>query len=572
MKVNLKAKPYNLSDEQISWVESTIDTMSVEEKIGQLFFLMCADPREASLDESLSIKPGGVMARPLPAQAVLGVHNYLQGNSRIPLFLAANLESGANGLFAEGTNVGHPLLIAATNDPTLAYKQGEVCIKESQALGGNMSFAPIIDINYNWDNPIANIRSFGDDHRRVSAMGQQYVDGVQDNGGFVTIKHFPGDGVDGRDQHVAKTINSLSYEDWFATFGRTYKENIDNGATGLMSGHIALPAYFEHNGITSEDKNTPASLSKVLLVDLLRGELGFNGLIMTDATLMTGFGGEGRRQDLVPLSIANGNDMFLFTKNIQEDYKFMMDGYNNGVITPERLEDALRRILGLKAKENLHLKDNTTPEATFQQYQKEHQQIAKDVADKGVTLVCDEGGILPLDKAKVKKIGIIFLGNQKDMAAEMSGSDKMGIHEEFGNLLTKEGFEVSFIDHSNFEAVIASMSQSVADFKNSYDLIIYFIKKDTKSNQTTVRLEFNSFIGFDAPWFVHEVPTMAVSVANPYHQIDLPNITTFINAYSPASHVVEAVVEKMMGRSTFKGISPVKLDFSPFTGSLDRWK
>lgn len=586
MSVDLTLAPFNLTNQQIEWVEATISKMTLEEKIGQLFFLMSSDGKEKTLDNISSIHPGGVMLRPMKAKDVIKSHNYLQSKAKIPLYLAANLETGGVGLAEEGTDVGHQMLIAATQDESIAYEQGVTCITEAKALGGNMAFAPIIDINFNWENPIANIRSYGDDVGTVSAMSQQYVNAVQDNGGFVTIKHFPGDGVDGRDQHVIKTINSLSYQNWQASFGKVYKDNIDNGATGLMVGHIALPSYFDHYGIQDEDRLVPASLSKYLMTDLLRDELGFNGLVMTDATLMTGFGAEGKRKDLLPRAIANGNDMILFTRNVQEDFQFMMQGYRDGIVTDDRLNQALQRIIGLKAKENLHLKNlQVNSGNTSELTNNRSKESAFNAADKGITLIQDTQSLLPLDVNKHKKIGIISLGNEKDFFEMMAESEniftrtllklmvgkKSKAHEKFGNELTERGFEVKFIDHSRLKTMLSSVSQTIEEFTSQYDVIIYLIKKDTRSNQTNIRLEFKSFGGFDSPWFVNEIPTMMVSLGNPYHQYDLENVPTVINSYSATDEVIKLTVEKMLGRSEFKGQSPVKLDFSPFTGSIDKW-
>lgn len=563
MSVNLKASPFYLNDSQVEFVEKTIGSMKIEEKIGQLFFLMVADTNEDFLSYLMSIKPGGAMLRPMHQAEVFDTHSFMETKSNLPMFFAANLEAGADGLIEEGTCVGHSLLVAATNDPNMAYRQGEVCIKEAKALGGNMAFAPILDLNFNWENPIANIRSFGDDVEKVSAMTRQYVNAVQDHGGSVTIKHFPGDGVDGRDQHVLKTINSLDFNTWRNTFGKVYQDNIDNHATGLMVGHIALPGYFENKCVESKDKMAPASLSKHLLTDLLRDEMGFNGLVMTDATLMAGFGAEGKRCDLLPQAIAAGNDMLLFTRDLHEDYGYVMQGYKTGIITDERLNDALMRIIGLKVKQNL-FEDNVSKidAADFTLIGcEQHKHYARQAADLGVTLIKDEQGLLPLDKNKVKRVGVISLGNEIPMSEVFSPSRNfVPAHTKFKDCLEKEGFVVEFIDHSNPEHVQKSFRTSTKDFIDSYDLIIYFVKKDTKSNQTNLRLEFKSPFGFDAPWFIHEVPTMFVSVGNPYHQYDLEQVMTGVNGYSPTNEVLAAIVDKLLGNTGFVGVSPVKLD------------
>lgn len=587
MSVDLSKKPFNLNIEQIQWVKNTKNSMTIEEKIGQLLFTMAADSKKETLEVLSKVKPGGVMLRPMKAKEVVAAHRKLQEEAKVPLFLAANLEAGPNGLAEEGTEIGSQMLVAATNKVENAFKLGEACIKEAKAMGGNMAFAPLVDINFNWENPITNIRSFGDNVELVSKMSQAYVNGVQKHGGSVTIKHFPGDGVDGRDQHVIKTINKLSFKDWMDSFGKVYKDNIENGATGVMVGHIALPSYYDEHGIDNEDRLTPGSLSKNLITGLLRDKLKFNGLIMTDASLMVGFGAHGKREDLVPQCIAAGNDMLLFTKSVTEDFNFMMAGYKKGIITEERLNDALDRILGLKACQMLHNNKNLVPGDLEMVGASEHKTWAKDIAQEAITLVKNDEGILPLNKKKVKKIGIISLGNDEDIFEMLNNSKSLPFYiklalkfkkkaakkyQVFIDKMEAEGFTFEEIDHSDVLETMKAATESIEDFKKRYDLIIYFVKKQTKSNQTNLRLEFKSLAGFDAPWFVHEVPTMLVSVGNPYHQYDLENVKTVVNAYSSSIDVLDALVEKLVGKSEFVGKSPVKLEFEPFTGDISRWK
>lgn len=559
--IDLTKKPFNLNSEEIKWVEDTKASMTIEEKIGQLFFAMSASENEMYLQGVLKHKPGGVMFRPLEKEKVLAAHKFLQGNSNVPLFLAANLEAGSDGLITEGTHPGNNMTIAGTNDPEYAYKQGAISIIEALEVGGNMAFAPVIDINYNFENPITNTRSYGDDVTRICEMSKRFVDGVQDNGGSVTIKHFPGDGADGRDQHLACTVNNLSLEDWRATYGRTYQENIDNGATGMMVGHIALPSYFTENGITEEPSNVPASLSKVLINNLIREELNFNGLIMTDATLMAGFGQYGRREDLVPMSIANGNDMFLFTKNVDEDYEFMMAGYKNGIITDERLDEALTRILGLKATQKLYDEANL-----FKALPEGHAEFAKtvckEVADKTITLVKDDQNLLPLSTSS--KIGLL------DFTQSTPGNPSKTIIK-FQEELEAKGFTVEVINlgcgMEDIEKMMELVMMPISKFKELADVFVYVGDLAPMSNKTSIRVNYSSMVGLDAPWFVHEVPTMYVSFHNPYHGYDWIDVPTGVNCYDNTDVMIATAVEKLLSND-FKGTSPVRLDYKPFDGTL----
>jgi len=584
-KVDLKGNPFFLSDKEIEWIESTKKSMSIEEKIGQLFFLMGFTTKEKELiDVVNNIHPGGMMYRTTGHQKVSSAYKALQTNSKIPMLLAANLESGGDGLIDEGTHYGHQMLVGATDDEKYAYRLGLVCGREASSVGSNMAFAPIIDINYNFRNPITNIRSYGDRPELVAKMGAAYVKGAHDAGLSVTIKHFPGDGCDGRDQHLVTTYNNLSRDEWMDTFGKAYKTSIKAGARGLMVGHIGLPEYFSDDDPL---KMKPATLNPTLLNKLLREELGYNGLTMTDASIMAGFSQQGQRANLVPETIAAGCDMFLFTKMPEDDYNHMMNGYKNGVITDERLDEALTRILAIKASLKLNGKsvEQLVPNNFEHVNVKEHQKWTKEVADAGITLVKDDQSILPLNPNKNKKIGVFYNGNRsmqeeifenipgiKGLAIKtimsLKGPKKKMPYDKMIDALKKEGFNASYYDFGDIMKVMKDASdQTLAEWKNQFDVILFLTKWETASNQTSLQLQYKA-MGFDAPWFVEEVPTILVSLANPYHGYDLPMVKTVINAYSPTEAIYEAVASKLVGKSKFKGVSPVKLDFKEFQGIL----
>ncbi len=564
----LKQSPFYLSDSQVGWIETTLASLSLEEKIGQLFFLLGMSPDPEQLKAVINdVKPGGMMYRTSSAEDLNGAYRTLQSHSKLPLLLAANLEAGGNGLINEGTFFGHNMLVAASDDEEQAYRLGEVCAVEGAAVGANMAFAPVIDINYNFRNPITNIRSFGDSAETVARMSRAYVKACLDNNFSMTIKHFPGDGTDGRDQHLVKVANHLSIEDWHKTYGEVYRQCIDVGANGLMVGHITLPDYF-----SDEDplKDVPATLNPALLNNLLRDELGYNGLIMTDATLMTGFGEMGKRADLVPQSIAAGCDMFLFTRMPQDDYNHMLNGYKNGVITDERLNDAVTRILALKASLGLPGKtiDELVPDALGDVDQDKHREWAKELADKAVTLVRDKQNLLPLSPEKTNRIGIIYQGNKGLAQATQEDAEDLTVAKLFIQSMKKQGFYAFEYEMGDFFAVIKDMThQTLETWKSQFDAIIFLAKWEAESNRTSLQLNYQA-MGFDAPWWIHEVPTAFVSLGNPYHGYDVPMIPTFINAYSATNEVMDAVAEKLAGKSAFKGKSPVRLDFKEFTGSI----
>ena len=560
--VRLTDNPFHLDHQQIEWVESTLAGMSVEDKIGQLFCLAAYQGNEEEISRIYKIlRPGGIMYRPMKTEEAIELTGILDRHSEIPLLIAANLEKGGNGIVEEGTLLDAPLGIAATDDVRMAEKLGIICGREGAAVGANWAFAPIIDIDHNFRNPITNTRTFGSDPERVKAMGVAYVKAVQDLGLAASIKHFPGDGMDERDQHLVSSINSLPGDEWMETYGSIYKACIDAGALTCMIGHILQPAWSKslNPGLRDEDI-LPASLSPELKQGLLREKLGFNGMIVTDATTMAGFTIPMPREKAVPYSIASGADMFLFTKNLEEDYAFMKAGVENKTITDERLNEAVTRILAVKAALGLHEKK---PLPTIENARKiigctEHKQWAEECAEKAVTLVKEEKGVLPLTREKYKKILYYPIESEQGVAYSV----KAGVCDHFCRLLEAEGFSVdTFEPKLGYEG----MMQSVNEIAEKYDLIVYLANMSTKSNQTTVRIEWAQPMGANVPAYINQVPTIFISVENPYHLLDVPRVRTFINAYNSSDENLTAILGKLMGRSEFTGKSPI----DPFCGKWD---
>jgi len=551
---HLKEKPFYLNDDDLNWVKETLDNMTQEEKVSQLFCLIAYDAEPERLTQlAQEIKPGGLMCRPMPAEASRETTEILQKNSKIPMLIAANLERGGVGVMEEGTSMGSHLAVAATDNDKMATRLGTICGREGAAVGVNWSFAPIIDIDYNFRNPITNIRTFGSDPDRVKRMGVEYVKAVQKEGVAASIKHFPGDGVDERDQHLVTSINTMGCEEWDITFGEAYKACINAGAMTVMIGHIMHPEYSRklNPGIKDEDI-MPASLAYELTTTLLKEQLGFNGLVVTDATTMAGMTIPMPREKAVPATIAAGCDMFLFTKNLDEDLAYMRKGVEDGVITDERLNDALTKILGLKATLGLHKKQacgELIPTGEIANLD-EHKCWSKECADESITLVKEEKGVLPISPQKYKRILVYPIESEEGFAYGV----RVGAVQLFIDSLKKEGFEVDVFEASQgYEG----MMQPFSEVTEKYDLMLYVANLATRSNQTTIRIEWVMPFGANVPIYMESVPTIFVSLENPYHLLDVPRVKTFINTYASTDTILEALMDKLTGRSTFKGTSPV---------------
>ncbi len=560
-KINLKANPFNLTDEDVRWVEETLAQMTVKEKIGQLFCPIAPGPDKEALEEVLdTLQPGGMMFRALPGEEIQEAQRFLQEKSPVPLLLAANLEAGGNGVMTEGTYFGYPMAMAATGEDVHAYHLGKVSAAEGKVTGCNWAFSPIVDRNVNYLNPITNVRTYGDDTDTVIRMSKAFTRGVQEEGMAVAIKHFPGDGMDYRDQHLHPTINSCSVEEWDKSYGEIYRQLIAAGAESVMVGHILQPAWqMKLNPELELADLLPATLSPELLQGLLREHLGFNGLIITDATPMGGFTNAMSRREAVPRAIAAGCDMFLFNRNMEEDFKFMEEGLANGILTEARLDEAVTRILALKAHLQLPAKQQAGTLVAGKEAiaevlsRQEFKAWADEAADKAVTLVKDTQQALPLDSVKQKRLLLYVFGDEWGYFG--NGSAKL-----FRKLLEEAGFSVDVFDKEALRFAYIDIKRE--DIIKQYDAVIYYANIEPASNKSTLRMEWNWPMASNMPWFIHDLPVIGVAVGSPYILQDMPALKTLVNGYTASPSMLQAIVKKLTGQSEFKGHSPI----DPFCG------
>ena len=312
-----------------------------------------------------------------------------------------------------------------------------------------------------------------------------------------------------------------------------------------------MPHYAKYLNPDITDENIlPASMSKEILTGLLRDKLGFNGMVVTDATAMVGYNVSMPRSHVIPTTIENGCDMILFNKNIDEDYRYMKDGLMNGLLSEERLNEAVLRILGTKMSQELFREPAIHNDLEIVGCE-EHKQLSYQCARDAITLVKNKQDVLPISPQKYKRVRVYNLTDSTS-----GGFKEEGTKNTIQSYLENLGFEVDVYDyeHLNFYEIFETGSTYI---KDKYDLVIYVANFDTASNYTVRRIEWIKLMAADAPWFVQEVPTIFISMANPYHLIDVPYVKTYINCYSNNDASLEALVNKLVGKEEFKGVSPV---------------
>ena len=578
--VDLKAKPFCLNDQEIRWVEDTLASMSLDEKLSQLFILLKSVPgvdEEQIRNLMETARPGGMRWQGGDKETVFRQNRLFQQYSRIPVFIAGNCDDGGNGVLPkEGTFVATAAEAGASEGTETAYRIGYVAGKEAAAIGVNWMFNPVADVYKNWRNTIVNTRSFGSDPDRVTECVRAYIRGIKDAAPNMacTCKHFPGDGWDELDPHISPAHNEAEPEEWLSTYGKVYRAMIDEGLETIMTGQISLPAMSRklRPGIRNEDI-LPASLAPELLQDLLREQLGFNGLIISDASHMIGMAGVMSRKEAVPRCIAAGCDIFLFANDIGEDIGYLRAGYEAGIVTEERLNDALHRILGLKA--HLKLYDDAVrypdPAGLSEIGCEAHRRFTAEAADAGVTLVKDTRALLPIDPEKKNRALLIYVQSTPNSKGYQGDGMRQLITEE----LERAGFAVtqcpSFYDLElqngvhpmNFVRLMQPGRRE--DFKKNYDVVFVFIHVKGYAQRNVERLSWSSGHSMEMPWYTEEVPTVGISLNYTNHLVDCANIHTFVNAYGPNRENIRTAIEKITGKSPFRGTA----DETVFCGRWD---
>ena len=551
--IDLKGNPFYLDDQRAEWVRNTLSGMSLDEKLGQVF-IQLAQPDRDYLDEKILGKHvGGVLFRQNSAQVIQDTLRYVQENSKIPVLFCGNMEEGGVGLAREGTYYSKQMETSATGNPVYAYRNGVVTGREGVAMGCYMNFGPVVDMTLEWRSAITATNAYGDDPDLVLRYASANMKGLMESGMGAAVKHFPGEGQDDHDQHYNCEVNEMSMSEWDACFGKVFQGLIDQGALSIMPGHIALPSYQAHFNPETAGKLLPATFSKELLTDLLRGKLGFNGLIISDNTCIAGCSNYLPRSEAVPQMLAAGIDLILYSFGMDEDVGFLKDALADGRLTMERLDEAVERNLAAKAALRLPEKKEAGtlvpgPEALSAVGCEEHQRFAKECADRAVTLVKDTQNALPLTAERYPRVLLTLICDPWE---------REHMERYIAQKLEQKGFAVTVSDPK--EPMPAD--NSVGAWKRKYDLFLYVARQESAhKDKTSLRINWPQ--AGNVPRFTSDIPAVYVSMGNPFDLYDVPMMKTYVNAYCGTDTVIDAVLAKLSGESEFQGVSPV----DPFCG------
>lgn len=492
----------------------------VSDKVGAAFFFgeIITDADEMGLDA----------ARKILAEYI--------DNADIPILITSDFENGCGSMLNGLTPLPYLMSLGATNSEKLAYDYGKATALEAKSVGANWSFSPVCDLNINKRNPLVNVRGLTDDVNLAVKLLPQVIKGMQDNGLAACAKHFPGDGLDWRDQHIVTTNNTLSVDEWKKKSGKVFEEVIKSGVYSVMCGHITFPAYQKE--VFENGMKLPATLSHELVTNLLKNEMGFKGIVVTDALGMGGFNGWYKTADTAQIeSFKAGCDMMLWPS---ENYvKNMTEAIENGYIPMSRLDDAVERILTVKEKMGLFKKDNHAIKLSKEdrEFVKKTQ---KSVAAKSITLMRDKANIFPLTTEKYKKIAVIPITHHQPAFAE---------GELLARLLNEKGFDAEYLKDGIKKTETGCYDLILyALFSRPFRPIGFLDFHSTEAQKVAVSLQSavdrTAVVSFGSPYFMNQYFERAL---------------TYVNAYSMLSPSVEAFVSAATGETEFSSFSPVDL-------------
>jgi beta-N-acetylhexosaminidase len=393
------------------WVENTLKRMTLDEKIGQVLFTTyhgAFTPSDAAsyaqimhdIDELhvggfinvTQMSPLGIVKSQAYPTAVLA--NQLQARSKLPLLIGADFERGTAMRLDEGTSFPTAMAVAAAENPRDAYSAGKVTALEARAVGIHWVYAPDADVNNNPGNPIINTRSFGEDPARVAEFVKEFVRGVEENGALATAKHFPGHGNTASDSHIDLPVIAADRARLEHLELVPFRAAISAGVSSIMTGHLSVPAL-------EPDPNTPATLSRHILTDLLRNDMGYHGLIVTDAMEMGGITVRYAPGEAAVRAFEAGADALLMSPVPDAAFGALQNAVKSGRISRERLDASVLRILQAKARLGLNKGRLVDVSALNEKFAKiAWQAEAQEISDRGVTLLRDTPRRLPLDGTK----------------------------------------------------------------------------------------------------------------------------------------------------------------------------
>jgi beta-N-acetylhexosaminidase len=565
------------------WAERTLRRMSTEEKVGQLFMIWAraqffneADPVWIQLRDQVKKYHVGSLCMTVPVDGPVlfksqpyeaaEMLNRLQKDSKLPLIVAADFERGVSIRLNGATVFPHAMAFGATGRPENAEEAGRITAIESRAIGVHWNFFPVADVNSNPANPIINTRSYGGDAALVSDYVAAYIKGAHEGGMLTTAKHFPGHGDTATDSHLGVAQVAGDRARLEAVELPPFKRAIAAGVDAVMVAHVTVPAL-------DPDPNHVATTSKAVVEGLLKGEMGFKGIVVTDALDM---GGLTRMyvKDVGRAAVETfkaGNDVLIIPADLDASYRDVLEAVKSGEIPRARLDESVLKILELKASLGLHKNRLVDIDRLAQVVgSPENMAAGQHIADEAITLVRDNGRELPIRRLGTPQAGLPYQSvteAQNRIVAVIFSDD---LRTESGRVLAREilarvpDAHVIYVDARSAMGMMPVVTSAVEQAEHVI-AAVYSIPTAGKMVQSgsgvknTVSMDEASATVLKAILDRGTARTIVLAMGNPYMISDFPAIENYVCAFSNVSVSETAAVKAIFGEINIGGHLPVAI-------------
>ena len=565
------SQKFEPSEKAWKWADKQLKKMSVEEKVGQLVHVG-VNAKFANQDSEyfqdlkrqvVDKKIGGIIFFGAPIYETTILINRMQELASVPLLMSLDAETGIGMRFEDATNFPWAMAISATGNPDYARRVGVITGREARAIGVHHVYAPVLDVNNNAGNPVINVRSFGEDPEAVAKFGVQFIEGIQSQNVLATAKHFPGHGDTNVDSHRGLPIIDHSLASLEKTELVPFRAAVKAGVSSIMIGHIALPQIDseeikplkDYKGgdaqpgaeIVSQKATIPATLSEKVQTELLRKDLGFNGLIVTDAMSMSGLTIYFDQAEAGVRAFLAGADILEKPADTDAMISGLVAAVKSGRITEDRLNQSVRKILAWKFELGL-IKQKITPVDQIDRIVsgKESEALATEIATKAITLVRNDENAIPLDRTK--RIAVLGLSNSFEGDSMMSSLDRT---------LRQNGVRFDSVllqDNSSPEQIARAR-----DITAKADIVVAAMYGRVRSGAKNSVGVPDSGAAILKDLLGSNKKVVGISFGNPYVLTSFPQLKTYLVAYGDMSELQVASVKAVLGSQDITGRLPISL-------------
>lgn len=572
-----KVKPYSRhpSQEALKWADKELKRMSLDEKIGQLicaavnatFLNQDSEAFRALRHQVVDNHVGGIILFRGPVYESVVLVNRMQQLARHPLLISADLEAGSGMRFDDTVNFPWNMAIAATGNPDYARRAGELTAREARAMGVQQIYAPVADVNNNAANPVINVRSYGEDPIDVARFVAAFVEGAQRGGVIATAKHFPGHGDTATDSHRGLPEIDVTRERLNTVELVPFRAAVNAGVGAVMDGHIGLPLIdstvisplprdaklkpidTDENGEIVNAKGTmPTTLSPVMN-GILRNDLHFDGLIVTDAMSMSGLTLYFTQEEASVRALEAGADLLLKPADPDASMRGVRDAVKNGRLTEQRIEQSGRKVLAAKYDLGL-VRQRLTPLDEIDRVVagKDAVALSEEIAEHAITLVRNDAKLMPMKVTPAKRIFNLAITN---------GDDRLWITQAFVGTMARAGVKIETIvlDDRSSDAEV----RKALDSAGKAELVIVSMYGRVRTGQArSVALPDPGMKALNE-LLERKAPLIGISFGNPYLLLSVPKLQTYLVAYGDMPSLQEAAAEALLGKIDLTGRLPISL-------------